>query len=170
MPSHFLSSYDAFAKPIEGTRTRTVAGGIITVISYAAAGTLFLCQLYLYVVGETRHSLSMAESFSTEYLGAPGVLPLKARQQGNRDYPNSIRDEIEHQRTNRIPLKVHVTFPHIKCSDLDYTHDGAGRDNGKFSEIHGIQALRLTLPTTKDLSTALGMETSSRGGCTIKVS
>mmetsp|Transcript_34867 Transcript_34867/g.64148 ORF Transcript_34867/g.64148 Transcript_34867/m.64148 type:complete len:289 (-) Transcript_34867:302-1168(-) len=37
---------------------------------------------------------------------------------------------------HRIPLRVHVTFPHLHCSALDYSHDGNAWSSGKFEHYH----------------------------------
>jgi len=37
---------------------------------------------------------------------------------------------------HRIPLRVHVTFPHLHCSALDYSHDGNALSSGKFEHYH----------------------------------
>ena len=35
-----------------------------------------------------------------------------------------------------IPLRVHVTFPHLPCKALDYSHDGNSLSSGKFDHYH----------------------------------
>ena len=37
---------------------------------------------------------------------------------------------------HRIPLHVHVTFPHLPCASLDYSHDGNSMSSGKFDHYH----------------------------------
>ena len=37
---------------------------------------------------------------------------------------------------HRIPLRVHVTFPHLVCNALDYAHDGNSLSSGKFEHYH----------------------------------
>ena len=60
MPS--MRTFDAFLKPVEGTRAMSWQGGLITIIASASAAFLFLSQLYLYFAGDVRHSLHLAES------------------------------------------------------------------------------------------------------------
>jgi len=37
---------------------------------------------------------------------------------------------------HHIPLRVHVTFPHLHCGALDYAHDGNALSSGKFEHYH----------------------------------
>ncbi|KAL9178676.1 hypothetical protein ACHAXT_003807 [Thalassiosira profunda] len=110
-----IRSYDAFAKPVDGIRERSVAGGAITLVAALAAGLLLLSQTILYLRVETRHSMHLADS-------VPSALFNNA----------NARQLVGH----RIPLRVHVTFPHLHCSALDYSHDGNSLSSGKFEHYH----------------------------------
>eukprot|EP00584_Thalassiosira_punctigera_P002925 CAMPEP_0172534538 /NCGR_PEP_ID=MMETSP1067-20121228/6862_1 /TAXON_ID=265564 ORGANISM="Thalassiosira punctigera, Strain Tpunct2005C2" /NCGR_SAMPLE_ID=MMETSP1067 /ASSEMBLY_ACC=CAM_ASM_000444 /LENGTH=342 /DNA_ID=CAMNT_0013319345 /DNA_START=62 /DNA_END=1090 /DNA_ORIENTATION=+ len=110
-----LRSYDAFAKPIDGIRERSVTGGFITLLASATAGVLLLSQILLYLQVQTRHSMHLADS-------VPSVLFNNARP----------KDLLGH----RIPLRMYITFPHLVCSALDYSHDGNALSSGKFDHYH----------------------------------
>ena len=110
-----LRSFDAFVKPIDGVRERSVTGGVITLLASAAAALLFLSQIVVYLQVQTRTNLHLAES-------APSVLFHHA----------SPKRLLGHH----VPLTMHVTFPHLNCGALDYSHDGNSLSNGKFEHFH----------------------------------
>mmetsp|Transcript_6998 Transcript_6998/g.20971 ORF Transcript_6998/g.20971 Transcript_6998/m.20971 type:complete len:369 (-) Transcript_6998:508-1614(-) len=169
-----LRSFDVFAKPLEGTRTRTAAGGIITVLSYGAAGLLLVAQLYLYVRGEVRHSLHLADSSSSPVLARPYGEPIHSRKTPGNAKANSLFEMMHNQALNRIPLTIRVTFPHIKCRNLDYAHDNAAKSDGKFAKVHGRNALQMSSPSRAELSAATGQPAyapqrfNANDGCTVK--
>lgn len=105
---------DAFAKPREDLRNRSALGGIIAVVAACAAALLFLGQMYAYVVGVTRHSLHLSESYS--------VPVPKLEDIGFR---------------GRLPLKIYISFPELECQQLDLVHDGMSPLDSKFRKIHG---------------------------------
>lgn len=161
--SSSLRSFDVFAKPLEGTRTRTLAGGFITVLSYGAASLLLVAQLYLYVRGDVRHSLHLADSSSSPILAKPYNQPIHARQPGGHK-ADGFLDQMQNEARNRIPVNIRVTFPHIKCNSLDYAHDNAAKSDGEFQKIHGGNALRMVQPTPAELSAATGGMGGKGGG------
>lgn len=110
-----LRSFDAFVKPVDGVRERSVTGGLVTILASATAGLLFLSQIMVYLQVQTRTNLHLAES-------APSLLFDHA----------SPKQLLGHQ----IPLRMHVTFPHVHCGALDYSHDGNSFSSGKFSHYH----------------------------------
>lgn len=110
-----LRSFDAFVKPIDGVRERSVTGGFITLLASATAGVLFLSQIIIYLQVQTRTNLHLADS-------APSVLFSNAG-------PKKL---LGHQ----IPLRMHVTFPHLPCNALEYSHDGNSLSDGKFAHYH----------------------------------
>ena len=129
-----LRRLDAFVKPREDLRSRSVVGGLITVVAATAASILFLSQVYLYLAGATRHSLHLAESIS---------VPVPTLSQHSR---------------GKIPIHVHVTFPHVKCRFLDVTLDSASLHDGKLVETQGNHAIELSVPTDADYKTALKLK------------
>ncbi|KAL7546250.1 hypothetical protein ACHAWF_009586 [Thalassiosira exigua] len=147
-----LRSFDAFAKPIDGIRERSVAGGFITLLAASAAGLLFLSQIVVYLQVEIRHSMHLADS-------VPSVLFNNA----------SPKELLGH----RIPLRVHVTFPHLHCGALDYAHDGNSLSSGKFEHYHKPPfTFSKRKPTVPEYKAATGSsEAASAGkraqGCTL---
>lgn len=166
----FLRSVDVFAKPIEGTRTTTATGGIITVIASLAASLLFLSQFYLYLVGDVRHSLHLSESTISSALSL--AIPDAGREKLAASQAHPVHNHIQRARLNQIELKVHLTFPHIRCADMDYAHDGASKSSGQFDRIHGKNAFRMTPATPGEMTLILGKTEAAKyrtnPGCTLK--
>jgi hypothetical protein len=108
---------DAFAKPREDLRQKSALGGFITLVASIAAGILFVGQLYTYFTGVTRHSLHLSKS---EWHPVPKL------------------DRVGLTGGGRIPLKMHISFPHLTCSRLDLTHDGMSFKDEKFRETHSL--------------------------------
>ena len=125
-------SYDAFAKPIEGIRTPTATGGLITLLATLSASLLLLSQLYLYLQVDTRHSLKLSISHPlsvviptdggalASLLGTARTATQKKRSKMSPDFVRSL--SVLEQ--NQIPLFVHMTFVNHKCSDLVYFNNG----------------------------------------------
>lgn len=130
-----LKRIDAFAKPREDLRQKSALGGFITLVASMAAGLLFLGQLYLYFTGVTRHSLHLAES---QWVPVPTL-----------DETLSTASERA-QRASRLPLQLHISFPHLTCSRLDLTHDGMSYKDPKFRQIHGRSATKITTRPLSD--------------------
>ena len=150
-----LRSYDAFAKPIDGIRERSVTGGIITLLASITAGILFLSQIIVYLQVDIRHSMHLADS-------VPSILFNNARP----------KDLLGH----RIPLRVHVTFPHLVCNALDYSHDGNSLSSGKFDHYHKSPfTFTKRKPTVSEYKAAVisgygpesGIHRMRAGGCTL---
>ena len=130
-----MRSFDAFAKPIDGIRERSVTGGFITLLASATAGLLFLSQIIVYLQVQTRHSMHLADSI-------PSILFNNARP----------KDLLGH----RIPMRVHVTFPHLVCNALDYSHDGNSLSSGKFEHYHKSPfTFTKRKPTVQEYKTAV---------------
>ncbi|KAL3784565.1 hypothetical protein HJC23_010689 [Cyclotella cryptica] len=154
-----LRSFDAFAKPLDGTRQRSLSGGCITVLASATAALLFLSQLFLYIRIETRHSMHLADS-------VPSLLFDKQQQQWHQHHNLS---------GHSIPLHLHITFPHLPCGALDYAHDGNSYSTGKFGHYHPPPyTLTARVPTASEYKTATSggyaeanIASARRGGCTL---
>jgi hypothetical protein len=145
-----LRRLDAFVKPREDLRTRSALGGFITVVAASAAAILFLSQIYLYFAGTTRNSLHLSESTSVP------VPPL---------------DHAHAQMRGKIPLNVHVTFPHVECQSLEITLDGVSMRGGQLDKVQGYRAIRTRAPLESELATALGARTLTndpKEACTIQ--
>lgn len=125
-------SYDAFAKPIEGIRTPTTTGGIITILATLTASLLLLSQLLLYIQVDTRHSLQLSKSHPLNVViptdgGALGKLlgtAKTARQkQRSKISPDVVRS-LSVLEKNQLDLYIHVTFPNQNCKELVYFNNG----------------------------------------------
>lgn len=148
-----LRRLDAFVKPREDLRTRSAVGGLITLLAASAATILFLSQVYLYFAGATRHSLHLSESSSTPV----ALLAL---------------ERLPFHRKGSIPLNVHVTFPHCKCSNLDIWLDGTPLNDGKLEKFQQNNFIQKFVPSEMDYYKALGdratIPQNKAEGCTIK--
>eukprot|EP00586_Coscinodiscus_wailesii_P020176 CAMPEP_0172497630 /NCGR_PEP_ID=MMETSP1066-20121228/102539_1 /TAXON_ID=671091 /ORGANISM="Coscinodiscus wailesii, Strain CCMP2513" /LENGTH=348 /DNA_ID=CAMNT_0013270503 /DNA_START=59 /DNA_END=1105 /DNA_ORIENTATION=+ len=129
-------TYDAFAKPIEGLRTHTASGGLITIIGGAFSILLFLSQVYLYLQVDTRHSFHLAESI-----------------RNNLPHYHNAAASARRSHKNQFPISVHVTFPHLSCQSLDLALDDA-RTNElntlKDNRGSGLHAIVKSIPNRKD--------------------
>lgn len=155
-----LRSFDAFAKPIDGVRERSVSGGFITLLASAAAVLLLVSQLFLYLQVQTRHSMHLAHS-------VPSILFSNT---GNK---NAAARKLLVDGQYHIPLKLHVTFPHLPCNTLDYSHDGNDSSSGKFEHYHSKPfTFTKRIPTNEEYKKAAGSNVNSdmnkrREGCTV---
>lgn len=72
-----------------------------------------------------------------------------------------------------IPLKLHVTFPHLSCNSLDYAHDGNDSSSGKFEHYHSKPyTFTKRVPTNEEYKKAVGSSIRDnmekrREGCTV---
>ncbi|KAL7495685.1 hypothetical protein ACHAWT_006867 [Skeletonema menzelii] len=156
------SSFDAFAKPIDGVRERSVSGGFITLLASATAAILLISQLFIYLQVQTRHSMHLAHS-------VPSVL---FSNNGGKSSAAAARKLLNGR---HIPLKLHVTFPHLHCNSLDYAHDGNDSSSGKFEHYHSKPyTFTKRVPTTEEYNKAVGNTNrinadinSRREGCTV---
>ena len=145
-------SYDAFVKPVEGIRERSVSGGFITLLASITACVLFISQIVVYLKVEVRQHMQLADS-------VPSLLFNNARP----------RDLMGH----RIPLRVHVTFPHVECKSADYSHDSFAHSSGDFQKHHKPPfAFTRRKPTTEEWRVAAGTSAATAAkrkgeGCTI---
>ncbi len=132
-----LSIYDAFAKPVDGIRERSVAGGYITLLALASAFLLLLSRVIVQLQVTTRHSMHLADS-------VPSLLFDKLVGHGKND---KVKALVGHH----IPLRLHVTFPHLDCANLDYGHDGNTMSSGTFGHYHKTPyAFSTRKPTSRE--------------------
>ena len=132
-----LSVYDAFAKPVDGIRERSVAGGYITLLALASAFLLLLSQVIVQLQVTTRHSMHLADS-------VPSLLFDKLVGHGKND---KVKALVGHH----IPLRLHVTFPHLECANIDYGHDGNTMSSGTFGHYHKTPyAFSTRKPTSRE--------------------
>jgi hypothetical protein len=139
---------DAFAKTRPDLQEKSAVGGAITAIAATCAGLLFVAQIVSYTTGTTQHSLHLARSQST---------PLSLLTEDTRPGRNT---------KGRIPLFLHVTFPHLSCNQLDVSLDGASLLTGELEKIHGKHSIEMYAPTNSDA--AASNNAFKRGkGCTV---
>lgn len=147
-PRSAYKSYDAFAKPMEGIRTPTTTGGIITVAATFSASLLLLSQLWLYLQVDTRHSLKLSTSHPlnvviptdggglTSFLSSAMHKSRKRRQK----VPVDLMTSISTLEKNQIDMFVHMTFPQHACDEVNYYNNGQKENiNSKYfrgSKIH----------------------------------
>ena len=143
---------DAFSKTRPDLKQTSAVGGFITVLAASSAALLFVAQIISYIHGHTEHSLHLADSVSIP------LLPLS--KANSAAILNSA---------GKIPLRIHVTFPHLSCDMIDVSLDGASLASGELERIHGKQALGLK-PTTKTELRQLKTTTRSNtgNGCTVQ--
>lgn len=161
-----LRNLDAFAKTRPDLQQKSAVGGLITVVAATAAGLLFIGQLFLYIWGNPTQSLALSQSTSIPLV--PLDPPPRTKKNPHRTHP---LDQF-----GRIPLKIHITFPHVSCENLDVAHDGASLASGDLEKFHGRHTLNLRPPTNAELTRALGQKSKSnksklpsnrQPGCTI---
>ena len=104
---------------------------------------MFLGQLFLYIWGNPTQSLSLSRSTSIP------LVPLEPPPKSKKYNHAAYLDEV-----GRIPLKIHVTFPHVPCKNLDVTHNGASLLGGELDRHHGRQVVSLRKPTSNELRSA----------------
>ena len=74
----------------------------------------------------------------------------------------SIYEALKFIEMNKIDFFVHVTFPYVKCDDLDFTHNGAFFLMGDFSKYHGYAKFSKQHPTEYDWGTAMGIKNTRK--------
>jgi hypothetical protein len=142
-----LRRLDAFAKPRDETRSKSAIGGIITVIAASTAAALFVAQLAMYIRGNPTHSLHLSTSETIP------MLSLNMKHSSQMTF-------------GKIPLRIHVTFPFLQCSQLEVKHDGASLSTGELEKVHGKHFLTLRPPTAGELA-KLGEHDRTKG-CTVE--
>ena len=146
-----LRNTDMFMKPRADVQSKSAAGGAITLIAGSTAALLFVAQLYLYVVGTTRHTLHLSESLSIPMLPIHTQDPFQSRQ---------------YDIHAKIPMKLHITFPHINCGDLEVKLNSHPIGKSDFDPRSGESKVGFRRPDAVELKKA-GYPIN-RGGCTVR--
>lgn len=148
-----LRNADVFVKPRHDLRTKSATGGLITVIAGSVAGLLFFAQLYTQIMGTTQHSLFLSESKPIPMLGT--FDPFSTRL---------------YDLKGKMTMKLHITFPHIECGDMEIKLNGAPLKDSDydFRSNKGRKRIAKTRPTAADLKEA-GFDLKHKGGCTVRV-
>lgn len=146
-----LRNSDIFVKPRADLRSKSATGGVITLVAGTTALALFLAQIYMYIVGSTRHTLHLSESLAIPMLPETTTDPFQSRQYDIKA---------------KIPLKLHVTFAHIECKNLEVKLNSAPITKRDFDPRSGEVRVGYRRPNAVELKKA-GYPTNHRGGCTI---
>lgn len=149
-----LRRLDAFAKHKHETRSKSAVGGIITVIAASTAALLFVAQLTTYIMGNPKHSLHLSKSQSIP------LLPLSMKR--------GHTSQMILLNAGMVPLRVHVIFPHLQCSQLEVKHDGVTMSSGELEKIYGKKLFVLRNPTKGELAKMGQREQNHKKGCTIE--
>jgi len=147
-----LRNADVFVKPRHDLRSKSAAGGIITLIAGSAAILLFFAQLYMYLVGTTSHSLHLTESKTIPMLPGRKIQPVH-KPAGTFDIRGKMR------------FKMHITFPHIACNNLEVKLNGANLVATDFEYKSQNTIRRRPYPTE---NVAAGVPPTHKEGCTIE--
>lgn len=147
-----LRNSDIFVKPRADLRTKSAAGGMITLVAGSTALLLFLGQIYLYIVGSKSHTLHLSESLAIPMTPETTTDPFQSRLYDIK---------------GKISLKLHVTFPHIHCNNLEVKLNAAPLTKADFDFRSGEKTLNKRPPNVVERSQA-GIPANKRGGCTIQ--
>jgi len=146
-----LRNADVFVKPRHDLRTKSASGGVVTLIAGSTAFLLFLAQIYLYIVGNTNHTLHLSES---------RPIPMSATE--TTDPFQSRMYDIK----GKMALKLHITFPHISCKSLEVKLNNAELAVKDF-DAKGRGKVTKRRPNPVELKAA-GFDASHPDGCNIK--
>lgn len=138
-----LRSYDAFAKPVDGLRDKSTTGGVITVVAGGTALLLLLSQLIVYAQLQTSQHFQLSPSHSFDIS------------------PKHPRHKKMEERQHIIDIKVHVTFPYMKCSDLS-----VNIDNFPEEQLSPSERLHRRQPTQYEV-VKIALGTTPAMGCTL---
>ena len=147
---------DVFIKPRADIRSKSVAGGIITLVASAAAFLLFLAQLYTYIAGNRSHSLHLAPSSPFPMLARDRFDPFQSRA---------------YELKGKMDLRLHITFLHISCNALDVKLNGHPVTGKDMSARDG--GLKRSKPNAAEIRKIHGTGTSVEAqkyvgkGCTL---
>jgi len=165
----FLRSFDAFAKPMDGLRSKTAVGGIITLLAMTFATLLFVSQLILYIQVDTRQSIRLTRSYPLSMIvpsskagskrrrtttTGDGILHITPHSLSSYSRPdhvshlekNSNHNEYSLQR-NQLHVTYRITFPYVPCEDLQFSQDGV---TSTWSTSTNNPAFRTRVPTMEE--------------------
>lgn len=144
-----LRNVDVFVKPRADLRSKSAAGGAITLVASTTAIALFFAQLYLYMAGSSSHTLHLAESVQFHMLPHDTVDPFQSRA-----YDIKMK----------MPVKIHITFLHMDCNDIEVKLNNAPITNsdvdGKSKKTNGRDLLRAKKPNPIELKRIFGSDKS----------
>mmetsp|Transcript_40855 Transcript_40855/g.47773 ORF Transcript_40855/g.47773 Transcript_40855/m.47773 type:complete len:353 (+) Transcript_40855:63-1121(+) len=160
-----LRSLDAFSKPVDAHMTsKSTVGGVITLLASISAGILFLSQIILYTQVQTTQHFKLAESVTSQLLATTNEYydNMQSNRQPGYKRPTEYQKMMQWQK-KELKISIWVVFPHIKCIDLEFSHDGA--TSNKFDEIHGRHVIKKRVMSRQEaLVSQMGRHGS---GCSI---
>jgi hypothetical protein len=148
---------DVFVKPRHDLQTKSIVGGIITLIAATCSISLLVAQLFWYMVGTTRQSLHVTESRSIPMLPPPpsttgGESTATTADRRRHQYHDRL---VMEQDKGKIPVTIHVTFPHLNCDVLQVQWNDAALQPEDFDPIHSpSRSLDLRKPRSTELISA----------------
>jgi len=156
-----LRHHDVFVKARADIKTKSSAGGLVSVVATSAALLLLLCQVYTYVFPQsTQHTLHLNESRQLHMLAT--------------DKPLGHADPVQQQRKNRdttIPLYLKITFVHVSCENFDVKLNSQiveGDDFGMWTTpISNNKNKNKKKPVKKTIQKFKPKEKEYKNGCTI---
>jgi hypothetical protein len=144
---------------MDGIRTRSSVGGIITLVAALTVVLLFISQILLYWQLDVTHTLELAPSFPLSVViptqgGFSKMLWHRAHDKNARKRNSKLASSLQTLAANRIDVSVHITFPHLNCKVLDYSHNGAKFSTGDFAKHNGFSKFTLEKPNEYDYAKA----------------
>lgn len=144
-----LRNVDVFVKPRADLRSKSAAGGAITLVASTTAIVLFFAQLYLYMAGSSSHTLHLSESTQFHMLPHDTADPFQSRA-----YDIKMK----------MPLKIHITFLHMDCNDIEVKLNNSPitkRDVDRHSKrTNDRDLVRATKPNPVELRRIFGSDKS----------
>mmetsp|Transcript_27292 Transcript_27292/g.65377 ORF Transcript_27292/g.65377 Transcript_27292/m.65377 type:complete len:359 (+) Transcript_27292:113-1189(+) len=148
---------DVFVKPRADIRSKSVAGGIITLVASVAAVLLFCSELYTYIAGNRSHSLHMAPSTPFPMLARDKFDPFQSRA---------------YELKGKMNLRLHITFLHISCNAIEVKLNGHPVTGKDMSARDG--GLKRSTPNQAEIKKVFGAASAAEAqkhvgrGCTLK--
>lgn len=159
--------FNPYIKPIEGVRSRTQIGGVITVLASSIACILFLSQIFMYFQTDVTHKLDLAPSIPLSVViptkgGFSKTLLSRAKySHTKKKKKKKVMESIQAIAANSIDVNVKITFPKLSCHVLDYSHNGDRFSNGEFAKHYPL-TFKMTRPTEYDYAIASGSKTEGK--------
>eukprot|EP00529_Nitzschia_sp_RCC80_P026036 CAMPEP_0113516116 /NCGR_PEP_ID=MMETSP0014_2-20120614/41359_1 /TAXON_ID=2857 /ORGANISM="Nitzschia sp." /LENGTH=346 /DNA_ID=CAMNT_0000412835 /DNA_START=40 /DNA_END=1081 /DNA_ORIENTATION=+ /assembly_acc=CAM_ASM_000159 len=148
---------DVFVKPRADIRSKSVAGGIITLVASVAAVLLFCSELYTYIAGNRSHSLHMAPSTPFPMLARDKFDPFQSRA---------------YELKGKMNLRLHITFLHISCNAIEVKLNGHPVTGKDMSARDG--GLKRSTPNQAEIKKVFGAASAEEAqkhvgrGCTLR--
>lgn len=156
-----IKGFNAFQRPIDGIRSRSSTGGLVTLLAASFALILFLSQLILYIKVDITHSLDIAPSFVlNDEVPSDGRISkiLNSKRKTAKMSPSTV-SAIQQ---SSLDIFIDVTFPKLNCKVLDYSYNGLKFSNGDYQKVHGPSNLKKRRPTEFEYAQAIGLSTSGK--------